>query len=657
MMSSSESDAVEAAARSLALEQAYVHEVYEQCAEGTLHANNWPRVQQFLEQLEPGALVADVGCGNGKYLSVNHNVFKIGVDRCTKFTSIAREKDNEVLACDNLSLPFRDESFDAVLSIAVVHHFSTTERRVRALKELARVLRIGGKLVISVWAMEQKHRKFESQDVLVPWPKAYCINPNGSPMLPRGVLYEDRQRGKNAQTYLLSKRNSQRGGSKGKSYWIDPIFSPSPSTSSLSSPNETCYSFFRRALQKLAGGRRNSRAWFLENWQNGSANGFYSHNAHFNGNGINCGLDYDDEDNVDELPIELRRLEEPIRSRNNHRQHQQQHLQKQLSDSLSVKSKSVSNISELHKSELVRSRSSATGLCPADYAISNDNTDDHGVDKNGNSGGGSGGGSADMGVLLPPMTTNNQQESLQSRADVCSSRPSSVIGGSYGGSGGNSRTQSPQPTKPRLVKQKTHFSDDACLDYAPEPNTAIDRSLRDIPETQVASHQSDTSSSNVTSNSGRRNVHKQSSMNEELMSIERLKERESVRKNIMKQASLNEELMYKSRPTFEAFKDTLYSGSARFQLLKSGLTNRIKQSTNNIEKVSGMSIKNGFVRILQIAFPRNPPRAKSKKFFSASKLHFASSCNANILLKRITLSTFRHALITFKVSKASQLHQ
>lgn len=70
---------------------------------------------------------------------------------------------------DNLSLPFRDESLDAVLSIAVVHHFATTERRVCALRELARVLRIGGRLIISVWAMEQSHRKFESQDVLVPW--------------------------------------------------------------------------------------------------------------------------------------------------------------------------------------------------------------------------------------------------------------------------------------------------------------------------------------------------------------------------------------------------------------------------------------------------------------------------------------------------------
>lgn len=66
---------------------------------------------------------------------------------------------HKVLICDNLALPFREESFDAVLSIAVVHHFATTERRVHALKELARILRIGGRLVISVWAMEQKHRK------------------------------------------------------------------------------------------------------------------------------------------------------------------------------------------------------------------------------------------------------------------------------------------------------------------------------------------------------------------------------------------------------------------------------------------------------------------------------------------------------------------
>lgn len=61
--------------------------------------------------------------------------------------------------CDNLTLPFKDCSLDAVLSIAVIHHFSTTERRVCALRELARVLRIGGRIIITVWAMERRHRK------------------------------------------------------------------------------------------------------------------------------------------------------------------------------------------------------------------------------------------------------------------------------------------------------------------------------------------------------------------------------------------------------------------------------------------------------------------------------------------------------------------
>ena len=47
----------------------------------------------------------------------------------------------QVLICDNMNLPYKDDSFDAVLSIAVIHHIATTERRVRAIRELARVLR------------------------------------------------------------------------------------------------------------------------------------------------------------------------------------------------------------------------------------------------------------------------------------------------------------------------------------------------------------------------------------------------------------------------------------------------------------------------------------------------------------------------------------
>lgn len=55
---------------------------------------------------------------------------------------------------------------------SVIHHLSTKERRIRAIKEMARTLRVGGRIMIYVWAMEQKRRKFEKQDIFVPW------NPN-----------------------------------------------------------------------------------------------------------------------------------------------------------------------------------------------------------------------------------------------------------------------------------------------------------------------------------------------------------------------------------------------------------------------------------------------------------------------------------------------
>jgi ubiquinone/menaquinone biosynthesis C-methylase UbiE len=58
---------------------------------------------------------------------------------------------------------------DGALSIAVIHHLSTFERRLSALHEMARVVRRGGRLMIYVWAYEQSSGAFTSQDVLVPW--------------------------------------------------------------------------------------------------------------------------------------------------------------------------------------------------------------------------------------------------------------------------------------------------------------------------------------------------------------------------------------------------------------------------------------------------------------------------------------------------------
>ncbi|XP_031429126.1 probable tRNA methyltransferase 9B [Clupea harengus] len=156
------------------LERDHVHNVYEKIAPffNDSRYKAWPKVRKFLLEQEPGSIVADVGCGNGKYLHINENVFKLGCDICRPLVESAWNQGHEVQLCDSLRLPYRDGCFDAILSIAVIHHFSTKERRIRAIKEMARTLRMGGRMMIYVWAMEQKTRKFEKQDIFVPW------NPN-----------------------------------------------------------------------------------------------------------------------------------------------------------------------------------------------------------------------------------------------------------------------------------------------------------------------------------------------------------------------------------------------------------------------------------------------------------------------------------------------
>ncbi|XP_011155701.2 alkylated DNA repair protein alkB homolog 8 [Solenopsis invicta] len=146
------------------LENSYVHKVYEEISNHfseTRH-KRWPNVTKFLEGLEEGTLLLDVGCGNGKYLCGDQNVYKMGCDYSSGLMDICRKRGFEVLQCDCLYLPYRDDSMDAAISIAVIHHLSTRERRQRAISEMVRVLRPKGRCLIYVWAMEQRKNSADS---------------------------------------------------------------------------------------------------------------------------------------------------------------------------------------------------------------------------------------------------------------------------------------------------------------------------------------------------------------------------------------------------------------------------------------------------------------------------------------------------------------
>lgn len=146
-------------------------------------------------------------------------------------------------------------------------------------------------------------------------------------------------------------------------------------------------------------------------------------------------------------------------------------------------------------------------------------------------------------------------------------------------------------TKPRLIKQKKSVCEEDA-DEALDKPTDMKTMVNNLPDFKIFHVHS------------RGSVFKQRSLNEELMSRDRLKEKENVRQNIQKQTSLNEELIYRNQQqqhAFESLKSSFFSVSAtnRFHLLKAGFTNKIKNSTTNIEKVTGSSLKNGFVKMFQ----------------------------------------------------------
>lgn len=148
------------------IEKKYVHRVYDAIAPhfSATRFAKWPKVAGFLNTLKPGSVILDAGCGNGKYLGLNPDCLYIGCDISPSLIDICARRGHEVLVADAVNLPYRNDFGDAAISIAVLHHLSTESRRRKAVDELVRVVRKGGLVLITVWAVEQ-----EDKSLLMKW--------------------------------------------------------------------------------------------------------------------------------------------------------------------------------------------------------------------------------------------------------------------------------------------------------------------------------------------------------------------------------------------------------------------------------------------------------------------------------------------------------
>jgi ubiquinone/menaquinone biosynthesis C-methylase UbiE len=130
------------------------------------HYDDWYKTKlgRFVDEIETRAVlkhlegagkirVLDVGCGTGNYaIKLAQMGFEVvGVDKSTEMLKIARQKVKEsglsveLILCDARHLPFANEEFDAVISVATLEFISSP---LEAVDEMFRVTRKGGKIII-----------------------------------------------------------------------------------------------------------------------------------------------------------------------------------------------------------------------------------------------------------------------------------------------------------------------------------------------------------------------------------------------------------------------------------------------------------------------------------------------------------------------------
>ena len=158
------------------LEYINVKHVYDQIAHSfdyTRDKRIWSNVEKFLNEnviqwMNVPMKILDYGCGNGKYIPlINLDLHEYhAFDNCKEFINMINTRYPKVKTMSGdvcLNNNYKNEYFDIIISIAVIHHLTTFERRVEMIYQMMKMLKSGAKCLITAWTMEERFGEGEGE--------------------------------------------------------------------------------------------------------------------------------------------------------------------------------------------------------------------------------------------------------------------------------------------------------------------------------------------------------------------------------------------------------------------------------------------------------------------------------------------------------------